>query len=89
MTIEELEKTTNIPEYELAPSEFQDGKIWICRLMNLAGMADSNSAARRLIQGGGVRIDGEKVQDPGLKLTVTEPCVLQVSKKKFVRVRRA
>ena len=49
-----------------------------------AGFAKSKSAARRLIDGGGVRIEGDKVT--ARDATVDAPCVVWSGKKKAVRV---
>lgn len=50
-------------------------------------MADSNAAARRLIEQGGVTINGEKVDDFNLILNFTEDFVLKVGKRKFLKVK--
>ncbi|HVH52761.1 MAG TPA: tyrosine--tRNA ligase, partial [Actinomycetota bacterium] len=42
----------------------RDGRIWLPQLMAILGLARSKSAARRLIEQGGVRLDGEQVTDP-------------------------
>jgi len=39
-----------------------------------------------MIEQGGVKLDGEKVRDKGLKLSTSGPFVIQVGKRKFVRV---
>lgn len=49
-----------------------------------AGFAKSRSAARRLIDGGGVRIEADKVTSRDA--TVEQPCVVWSGKKKAVRV---
>jgi tyrosyl-tRNA synthetase len=54
-------------------------------LLKAAGLAASTSEANRLIDGGGVRIDGGVVSDKGLKLDAGTR-VLQVGKRKFARV---
>ena len=58
-------------------------------LLTREGLAPSKSEARRLVQQGGVKLDGERVDDFGLTL---EPAaladggrVLQVGRRKFVR----
>ncbi len=54
-------------------------------LLKQAGLAPSTSEALRLVEQGGVRIDGASISDKGLKLGVG--CyVLQVGKRKFARV---
>jgi tyrosyl-tRNA synthetase len=57
----------------------------IAALLKMTGMAPSTSEANRLIDGGGVRIDGAVVSDKGLKLNAGS-VVLQVGKRKFVRI---
>ena len=54
-------------------------------LLKQAGLAPSTSEANRLIDGGGVRIDGGAVSDKGLKLAAGS-YVVQVGKRKFARV---
>ncbi|MFN2131768.1 MAG: tyrosine--tRNA ligase [Anaerolineae bacterium] len=51
-----------------------------------AELAPSKSQARRLIDQGGVRIDGETVGDIDLTIEVEEGIVVQVGKRKFVRL---
>jgi tyrosyl-tRNA synthetase len=60
-------------------------------LLNLVtenGMSPSRNETRRLISGGGVKLNGEKVISPDLQLHYTEPAtlVLQVGKRKFLRL---
>ena len=55
------------------------------RCLKSAGLAPSNSEANRLIEGGGVRVDGAVVSDKGLKLPAGT-FVVQVGKRKFARV---
>jgi tyrosyl-tRNA synthetase len=54
-------------------------------LLKMARLADSSGAGNRLIDGGGVRVDSNVVSDKGLKLGAGT-YVLQVGKRKFVRV---
>ncbi|HEU5099645.1 MAG TPA: tyrosine--tRNA ligase [Roseiflexaceae bacterium] len=53
-----------------------------------AGLASSKGEARRLIDGGGVRIEGEKVEGYDTTLSPEQPVVVQVGRRKFARVRR-
>ncbi|WP_382162365.1 tyrosine--tRNA ligase [Hydrogenophaga sp. ANAO-22] len=59
--------------------------LGIAPLLKSAGLAPSNSEANRLIDGGGVRVDGAVVSDKGLKLPAGT-FVVQVGKRKFARV---
>ncbi len=54
-------------------------------LLKAAGLAPSSSEAGRLIDGGGVRVEGQVVSDKGLKLEAGV-YVVQVGKRKFARV---
>lgn len=60
--------------------------IWIVELLRLAGFASSNGEGRRLIQGGGVRINGEQVADVDLEWTPKDGAVIQVGKRRFAKV---
>ena len=57
------------------------------RILKEAGLAASTSEAMRLIKQGGVRIDGEKAEDPARAIPAGETHVFQVGKRKFMRVR--
>jgi tyrosyl-tRNA synthetase len=51
-----------------------------------AGLAPSNSEARRLIEQGAVEVDGSRVTEPNQKVLVSgESRLLQVGKRKFKR----
>ncbi len=54
-------------------------------LLKAVGLASSSSEANRLIEGGGVRVDGTVISDKALKLDAGTR-VLQVGKRKFARV---
>lgn len=61
----------------------------LAELLKLTGMVPSNAEGRRAIQGGAVRIDGEKVVDPDLVISDPDTIlgrVLQVGKKQFRRL---
>jgi tyrosyl-tRNA synthetase len=59
--------------------------IAIAQLLRQAGLAASGSEAMRNLEQGGVRIDGEKVSDKGLKLAAGS-YVVQVGKRRAARV---
>ena len=70
----------DIPEVTLSGAP-----LGIAALLKAAGLAPSSSEANRLIDGGGVRIDGAVVSDKGLKVAAGT-CVVQVGKRKFAKV---
>lgn len=69
-----------IPEVALSGAP-----LGIGALLKQANLAPSTSEANRLIEGGGVRVDGAVVSDKGLKLDAGT-YVVQVGKRKFARV---
>jgi len=69
-----------IPEVSLSGAP-----LGIGALLKSAGLAPSTSEANRLIEGGGVRVDGAVVSDKGLKLEAGT-YIVQVGKRKFARV---
>lgn len=66
------------------PTFEKSGGIWIAQLMSECGLCASNSEALRLIKQGGVKIDGQKLEDSKLNLQTGE-YVIQAGKRKFVR----
>ncbi len=74
-----------IPEYTLSCSS--EG-IWLPKLMNDTGLARSNGEARRLIKGGAVSIDGEKVSDENFTLPLSScgELIVKVGKRKFMKI---
>ena len=77
------EMPNDVAEVELPPAIAAEEKVWLPKLLAAAGLAASNSEGRRLIEGGGVRVDGEPVTDPQLELGVAElpGKVLQVGRR--------
>ena len=69
-----------IPEVSLSGAP-----LGIGALLKQANLAPSGSEANRLIDGGGVRVEGSVVSDKGLKLAAGT-YVVQVGKRKFARV---
>lgn len=78
----------DVPEAGIPAGALRDGRIWLPRLLAELGMASSNADARRLIGGGGVRLDGELLQDPDAELDPEglRGRVLQVGRRRFVRL---
>jgi tyrosyl-tRNA synthetase len=73
----------DIPEVRL--SARGDG-LAIPQVLKQAGLTTSTSEALRMIEQGGVKLNGEKVSDKALMIARGERCVLQVGKRKFARV---
>lgn len=76
------EMPSDIQEISVAA---QDGEIGIGKMIKEAGLCASVGEANRNIDQGGVRLDGERVADRGLKLAAGT-YVLQVGKRKWAKV---
>ncbi|MFA9479905.1 tyrosine--tRNA ligase [Phycisphaerales bacterium AB-hyl4] len=77
-----------IPHAELPASELSEG-VGLLALMVRAGLAKSNGEARRLVQGGGVRLHDEKVADAMRTVTAEDVqdgyVLMRVGKKRLFR----
>ncbi|MGJ3246976.1 MAG: tyrosine--tRNA ligase [Elainellaceae cyanobacterium] len=75
-----------VPEFSLSDIEFPAKLFYI---LGASGLCKSGGEGRRQIQGGAVRLDGDRIQDPNVTLDSPDALhgkVLQVGKKKFVRL---
>ena len=68
-----------MPEFTL------EGEIGLTNLLKEVGLVATTSEANRMVQQGGVKIDGEKVEDAKLVITAST-AVYQVGKRKFAKV---
>lgn len=67
------------------PTFEKNAGIWIAQLMNECALSTSSSEALRLINQGGVKINGERLTDTKLNLEAGE-YVIQAGKRKFARI---
>ena len=73
-----------IPE-DIEEVRVEDGKN-ILDLLTELKFAASRGEAKRLIQGGGVKIDGEKIADMGYTFAIKDRVILQAGKRKFAKL---
>ncbi|HXZ48273.1 MAG TPA: tyrosine--tRNA ligase [Usitatibacter sp.] len=66
--------------------EVPAGGAPIAQVLKSAGVCPSASDAHRMIEQGGVRVNGEKVSDRSLRLAPGATYILQVGKRKFAKV---
>jgi len=79
----EGEMPADMPEVTVnAPA----GGLLIAQLLKQAGLTPSTTEAQRMIEQGGVKLDGERVSDKGLKIQPGRTVVAQVGKRKFGRI---
>ena len=77
---------SDIPELAVAA---EGATILLSKLLVSAGLVASNSEARRLMEQGAVRVDGEALRDGKSELETdrAEPLLIQVGKRRIARVR--
>jgi tyrosyl-tRNA synthetase len=76
-----------IPELLIPLTELrEDGRVWIGRLLTLAGMAPSTREAKRLVEQGAVTLQDERVTDPNADVPVETGAVLRVGRRRFTRL---
>jgi len=71
----------DVPTATLEPTE----TVWLPKALVTAGLATSNSEARRLISAGAVKVDGVRITDETLATDDLIDNVVQVGKRRFVR----
>ncbi len=76
-----------IPEVTIPPERRKHGKLGIVALLVSAGLAESNGAARRLIQQGAVKVNDARITDIQTEPELPDGAVVQAGKRGFVRVR--
>jgi tyrosyl-tRNA synthetase len=78
------EMPEEMPEFTLPAGA--EGLL-ITQILKQANLVPSTTEAQRTIEQGGVKIDGEKLSERGLRLKAGASVVIQVGKRKFARVR--
>ena len=73
-----------IDEIEL---KIQGSSFCVANLLKESGLTTSTSEAIRLINQGAVKIDGEKVSDAKLEISINTQNIYQVGKRKFAKVK--
>ncbi len=79
------EMPDEIPEKSV---NWESDQLWIGRILKDTGLVSSTSEANRLLQQGGVYVNGERVTDRDMKLVPGE-YILRVGKRKFLKVKPA
>ena len=79
---------TDVPEYEVELKLNDDGLVYLPGLMGELKLAQSASEGRRLIDNGGVKLDGEALPAKGYNVDSAklDGAVIQVGQRKFAKV---
>ena len=73
---------------EIPEAEWKgEGEVLITDLLAGLGLLSSKTEARKMIAGGGIRLNGQKVGDVQMLVKITDGLVLQAGKRKFVKLR--
>jgi tyrosyl-tRNA synthetase len=75
----------NIPEINYT-LEAQETQILLPNLLKNTGLAASTGEARRLIQGGGIKIDEQKISDVQLSISKNSSHIYQIGKLKITKI---
>lgn len=67
---------------------FKENRVWIARLLVELGLVPSKSEARRLVESGGISINGKKIADPEQELAreEIEGKIIRKGKKTFLKI---
>ncbi len=80
----------DLPTISLESGDFSDSGISIAQLFVRSGLASSGKEARRLIEGGGAKVNDETAKDPGQMMTpgdLSQPLKLSAGKKRHALVK--
>ena len=70
-----------IPEYKV-----KSDKIWLVKLLNDAGLVQSNGEGRRMIKQGAVSVDGKRIYDMNFEFIPQNGMVIKVGKRRFCKL---
>ena len=85
----ERQDATDMPEFAVPAAEIVEGKVPICKVLVLSGLAKGTKDAQRHIEGGAVTFgpEREKVSDRTFNLPVADGMVLRVGSRRAVKLR--
>ena len=75
-----------IKELEIKKDVLKDGKRGIVNLVKDSGILGSTGEAIRMVRQGGVRVNGEKISDPHIDLTVKDGMIIKIGRLNFVKL---
>jgi tyrosyl-tRNA synthetase len=85
---QEIFRDKGIPD-DIKTLELKEKKWNIVDLLAETGLVSSKSEARRLVQGGGVKVDNEKIGDIEEEIEISEEKTIQVGKRRFIKVKNS
>lgn len=85
-TFKEHKTPQEVTEAHIPPDAIDGDIVYLPRVLAELGLADSRSAARRLIAGRGIRVNGEVVTAEEMGVADLRGATLQVGKRRFLRL---
>jgi tyrosyl-tRNA synthetase len=61
-------------------------RIWVVKLLTATGTVNSGGEARRLIKGGGLYLDSDRITDDELEIDLKEGMLFKIGKRRFFRI---
>jgi tyrosyl-tRNA synthetase len=81
------EKPQDVPKISIDKSQLSaEGSIWIVELLELAGLVDTRSDARRLIKQGAVKLDDVKIESEDAQVEIESGFLLRAGKRRFAEI---
>jgi len=79
---------TDMPSVRIEDDWARDGRVWICRLLVVTGLAKGTGEARRLVEQGGVHVNRTRIDsaDTELEVDALSGAILQVGARRFARI---
>ena len=74
--------------FKITPSRIIDELVWLVDLMKITDLVKSNNKAKKLIEQGGVTVNGIKIKDIDFKLKIAkiDGTIIKAGKRRFVKV---
>jgi len=77
----------DVAQVDLAKSKLTGGRIWVVRLLTELALAKTSGEARRLVEQGGVYLDGRRMNNVEAEVAVKDGMIVQVGRRKFAKVK--
>lgn len=76
----------DIPTVNASDLNLENGKIWICHLLQQTGLTKGTGEARRMIKQGAVKCNNEKITDENTYISPKNNMIFKVGKRKFIKI---
>ncbi len=84
--VRQKEVPSEMAEFKVPAALLKGGQVSVAVLMAESKLASSKSEARRLIEQGGVEIDGQRITNPQASTAVKSGAILKVGKRRFIKL---